>query len=165
VIPKVEFTGRTMSLPRPVTSAQLRRAETEYARQRKQVDSNPRYRYDNIVNMDLDMPEKSTQDFEGPGMASKVDGILHMNLHGDDGNDVVFAGIEVSNGLSNPYMHYPGDQPASAVNGVAADAKGDRAKSGKKKSSSGGSSAAAASAGASSAGASGTSRPKSAARR
>ena len=65
---------------RPITSTQLKRSETEYARQRyfylvsitmfclfpihrKQFDSNPRFRGENIINLDLDMPEKTTQVF------------------------------------------------------------------------------------------------------
>lgn len=33
--------------------------------QRKQYDNNPRYKYDNILSMDLDAPEKTTQEFQG----------------------------------------------------------------------------------------------------
>ena len=33
----------------------------------KQVDSNPRYKYDNIMATELDMPEKNTQEFSGAG--------------------------------------------------------------------------------------------------
>ena len=28
---------------------------------RKQFDTNPRYRYDNIASLDMDLPEKTTQ--------------------------------------------------------------------------------------------------------
>ncbi|CAN0273620.1 unnamed protein product, partial [Scytosiphon promiscuus] len=29
-----------------------------------------RYKYDNIIAQDLDMPERTTQEYEGPGMVS-----------------------------------------------------------------------------------------------
>ena len=53
------FCARGCSLPR-------------YARHRKQYDPNPRYKYDNIVSLELDPPERTTQDFEGPNMLSRV---------------------------------------------------------------------------------------------
>jgi hypothetical protein len=42
------------------------------SRSRKQYDKNPRYKYDNIINMDLDMPESTTQSYQGPHMVSNV---------------------------------------------------------------------------------------------
>lgn len=108
IIPKIELAGRPARMARPITSTQLRRSETEYARQRKQFDSNPRFRYDNIINLDMEMPEKTTQEFEGPGMVSKVDNVLGMNLHATDDNEEVHIANEANNGLSNPYMQYPG---------------------------------------------------------
>lgn len=54
------------------------------------MDTNPRYKYDNILATDLDMPEKTTQEFAGPGMKSRVDQILAMDINGDDGDDVTF---------------------------------------------------------------------------
>lgn len=74
---------------------------------RKQYDSSPRFRYDNIISLDMDMPEKTTQDFEGPGMSSKVDNVLGMHLHGNDEGDEV---IIDQAGLANPYLHYPGTE-------------------------------------------------------
>jgi kinesin family member 3B len=60
-IPKVEFSGNKVRAHRPISSTKLRRPETEYARHRKQYDSNPRYKYDNIVASELDMPDRTTQ--------------------------------------------------------------------------------------------------------
>jgi len=61
VIPRADMTGNKIRIARPVSSTKLRRPETEFARNRKQFDPNPRYRYDNITSMDFDMPEKTTQ--------------------------------------------------------------------------------------------------------
>eukprot|EP01006_Ploeotia_vitrea_P054289 TRINITY_DN67869_c6_g4_i1.p1 TRINITY_DN67869_c6_g4~~TRINITY_DN67869_c6_g4_i1.p1 ORF type:complete len:778 (-),score=48.57 TRINITY_DN67869_c6_g4_i1:607-2940(-) len=143
-IPKLESAGRNMKMLRPITNTQLKRSETEYARQRKQFDSNPRFRYDNIINLDIDMPEKTTQDFEGPGMVSKVDNILGMNFHAADDSEDINLGPEAS-GLTNPYLQYPGNNNDN-------ENTESKPKASKKKSSSGGSSNT-------------SSRPKSAARR
>jgi kinesin family protein 3/17 len=60
---KLDLTGNALraNMNRPVSSSKLRRSETDFARQRKQYDSNPRYKADNLFAMDLDMPEKTTQ--------------------------------------------------------------------------------------------------------
>ncbi|KAJ1426240.1 kinesin-like protein, partial [Ochromonadaceae sp. CCMP2298] len=90
IIPKMEVAGSLWkaSIKRPISSAKLRRPETEFSRQRKQIDASPRYRYDNILLTELDMPEKTTQEFAGPGMKSRVDQILAMDINGDEGEDV-----------------------------------------------------------------------------
>lgn len=83
----------------------------------KQVDTNPRYKADNILTTELDMPEKTTQEFAGPGMKSRVDQILAMDLNGDDGDDVQFNSGDA---IPSPYLSYEGG-PAGAP-----DANGDR---------------------------------------
>ena len=69
VIGKLELTGNNnnKASPRPISNPKLRRPETEFTRSRRQVDASPRHRYENVASLELDLPEKSTQDFEGPG--------------------------------------------------------------------------------------------------
>jgi hypothetical protein len=62
--------------------------------------------------MDMDPADKTTQEFEGPGMVSKVDPILRMNINGDDGDDIIFA--DIGGGIPNPYQQYSTDGGASA---------------------------------------------------
>lgn len=97
---------------RPKSSSKLRRPESEYSRQRKQYDPNPRYKYENIANMELDMPEKTTQDFEGPGMSSRVDPVLGMSINEDDGDDIEFSNVEA---IASPFLHYGGDVGGTSV--------------------------------------------------
>jgi len=108
MLPKLELSGNQLrsKLGRPISSSRLRRPETEYSRHRKHFDGNPRYKYDNIVNMELDMPEKTTQDFEGPQMVSRVDNVLAVDIYTDEGDDVSFSN---DSGPGNPYLHYTGD--------------------------------------------------------
>ncbi len=108
---------------------------------RKQYDSNPRYKGENVYAMDLDMPEKTTQEFAGPGMKSRVDQVLGMDLNGDDGDDVTFSSAD--HAISSPYLTY-GNELGTANGGNNMDreratddrsTRGDKArpKTGKKK--------------------------------
>lgn len=114
-IQKLELSGNQLhgAKRRPISSGKLRRPESEYARQRKKNDSNPRFKYDNTLSMDLDLPDKTTQDFEGAGMTSRVDPVLGMGINDadDDDNDIVFSTIEP---IANPYLQYSSaDGPGS----------------------------------------------------
>lgn len=62
-IPKLELSGNRVRLNRPISSNKQRRPETEFARTKRTqgVDPNPRYKIDSIVNLELDMPERTTQ--------------------------------------------------------------------------------------------------------
>lgn len=55
---RLQQTGQTPYVPSPSTN-------NANLSQRKQYDNNPRYKYDNILSMDLDAPEKTTQEFQG----------------------------------------------------------------------------------------------------
>lgn len=44
----------------------MKRPTSEYSRIAKGLgDLNPRYKFDNILQLDLDMPERTTEDYEG----------------------------------------------------------------------------------------------------
>ena len=105
VVQKLDLSGNRIRSARPVSNSTLRRPESEYARQRKQYDNNPRYRYENIISMDLDKAEKTTQDFDGPGMVSRVDPVLAMNINDNDDEEITFA----DSGIPNPYLQYGND--------------------------------------------------------
>jgi kinesin family protein 3/17 len=157
MIPKLDFAGNKIRQTRPISSSKLRRPETEYARHRKQYDGNSRYKYDNIIATELDMPERTTQEFEGPGMVSRVDNILSSGMNDDADDTVSFSIVDTS--PQNPYLHYTPDSSESVVK--LDDGKSDKAsrpKSGKKTGSSKSGSSGSSTAG-------GSSRPKSAAKR
>jgi hypothetical protein len=51
---------------RPQSAVGLKRPTSEYSRIAKGLgDLNPRYKFDNIIQLDLDMPERTTEDYEG----------------------------------------------------------------------------------------------------
>ena len=44
----------------------MKRPTSEYSRIAKGLgDLNPRYKFDNILQLDLDMPERTTEDYDG----------------------------------------------------------------------------------------------------
>eukprot|EP00054_Salpingoeca_dolichothecata_P024883 m.171183 g.171183 ORF g.171183 m.171183 type:complete len:769 (-) comp25172_c0_seq2:254-2560(-) len=61
-----------------------RRAITEYARMRANVDRNPRYKADNILQLELDMPERTTHDYAGPVLAPRVQAALDDALKDEE---------------------------------------------------------------------------------
>ena len=51
---------------RPQSAVGLKRPTSEYSRIAKGLgDLNPRYKFDNILQLDLDMPERTTEDYVG----------------------------------------------------------------------------------------------------
>ena len=98
---------------RPLSSSKLRRPETEFARNRRQYDPSPRYRQESIISMDLDPSEKTTQEFEGPSMVSRIDQVLGMDIDEDD-EEVQFS---VEPPTPNPYMNYGGSDNLGQTGG------------------------------------------------
>ncbi|CAM9533070.1 unnamed protein product, partial [Hapterophycus canaliculatus] len=130
LIPRLELAGNSIRMRRPVSAAGLPRPETEYARHRKGYDSNPRYKYDNIIAQDLDMPERTTQEYEGPGMVSRVQPAVVMPLDADE-EEVTFSTV-ADTAPPQPYLQYgPDESGASGDKGAGAGAGdaggGDRA--------------------------------------
>ena len=69
---------------RPHSTKGLRRPETEYARHRSQYDPDTRYKAENIVLLDLENVERTTQDYAGPDMRSHCQVILETSLDQED---------------------------------------------------------------------------------
>lgn len=69
---------------RPQSAVGLKRPTSEYSRIAKGLgDLNPRYKFDNIIQLDLDMPERTTEDYEGqPSM--KVQQAIQAILQEDN---------------------------------------------------------------------------------
>ncbi|DAZ94857.1 TPA: hypothetical protein N0F65_008159 [Lagenidium giganteum] len=68
---KMETRPMSLRPKRPVSRRGARRIESEYARRNKLIDPmNVRWRSDNVVLLDMEMPERRTRDFEHGGAAS-----------------------------------------------------------------------------------------------
>lgn len=69
---------------RPQSAVGLKRPTSEYSRIAKGLgDLNPRYKFDNILQLDLDMPERTTEDYEGQPSA-KVQQAIQAILNDND---------------------------------------------------------------------------------
>ena len=110
-IARLDLAGNNVRARRPISAAGARRPESQFARNRQKYDPNPRYRADNITNFDLDMPERTTQDYEGPAMSQRVQAALNAALVGEE-DEVTFDPPENLPDASNfnPYLNYGGDE-------------------------------------------------------
>ncbi|KAL7535976.1 hypothetical protein ACHAXR_006842 [Thalassiosira sp. AJA248-18] len=66
---------------RLMTKQSLHRPESDYARRRKMVDPNPRYHTQDIVELDIAMPARSTPAYDDPNTESKIAAILAMDIN------------------------------------------------------------------------------------
>lgn len=108
-IARLEFAGNNVNSRRPISSTGRRRPESEYARHRQSYDPNPRYKADNVGTLDLEMPERTTQDYEESHMSQRVAAAINAALVGDE-EEVMMAAPENLPSF-NPYLSYSGDDP------------------------------------------------------
>lgn len=58
---------------RPVSASGQRRPTSDFAKLANAMgDMNPRFKSENILNLELDLPERTTYDYEGPGVDPRV---------------------------------------------------------------------------------------------
>lgn len=63
--PPVQAKKSNSKSSRPQSAVGMKRPTSEYSRIAKGLgDMNPRYKFDNILPMDLDMPERTTEDYQ-----------------------------------------------------------------------------------------------------
>jgi len=81
----LHLSGNSLRAKRPNSALGLKRPTSEYARLAKNLgDTNPRFRADNIMNLDLDMPpEKFLDDFDG-NLSQKVQNTINTALNEDE---------------------------------------------------------------------------------
>jgi len=125
-IPRLDITGNARRSQRMVSVNGLPRPESEYTRKCRRHDTNPRYRYDNVIDLELERPDRTTQDYEGPGMAkSQLSDILNMTMFDeiDPSGDVQYT---TSTSPKNPYYQY--DKKSASEDG-SSKSKRSKAKS------------------------------------
>ena len=81
-IPALKIEGRDLDVmrERSMTSQSLHRPETDYARQRRLVDTNPRWRTEDVVDLEIIMPARTTPHRDDPNTVGKIRAILAMDL-------------------------------------------------------------------------------------
>ncbi|XP_009900091.2 kinesin-like protein KIF3B [Dryobates pubescens] len=90
-------------MKRPVSAVGYKRPLSQHARTSMMIRPETRYRAENIVLLELDMPSRTTRDYEGPAIAPKVQAALEAALQDEDEIQVDASTFEsTSNKKSKP---------------------------------------------------------------
>ncbi|XP_075450277.1 kinesin-like protein KIF3B [Ascaphus truei] len=73
---------------RPLSAVGYRRPLSHHAKMSMMIRPEARYRAENIVLLELDMPSRTTRDYEGPTIAPKVQAALEAALQDEDDMEV-----------------------------------------------------------------------------
>ncbi|XP_076285270.1 kinesin-like protein 68D [Lasioglossum baleicum] len=76
------------SIKRPTSIPGARRPVSEYARIAQAMGRGCRYAGENILNLDLDMPARTTMDYQGPAIAPTIQAVLEEALRDEGDIDV-----------------------------------------------------------------------------
>lgn len=107
---------KTSQGKRPSSAVGLKQPTSEYARIAKGLgDTNTRFRHDNILSLDLDLPERTTEDYNG-FISGKIKNMINAIINDID-DDATFVPIEsythVEEGAEKP-KPAGGKRPGSA---------------------------------------------------
>uniref|UniRef100_A0A8C2FRQ5 Kinesin-like protein n=1 Tax=Cyprinus carpio TaxID=7962 RepID=A0A8C2FRQ5_CYPCA len=111
-------------MKRPVSAVGYRRPLSQHARVAMLMRPDVRYKAENILLLELDLPTRTTKDYEGPVIAPKVAAALEDALREEDEIQVDASGLRASLGSS------PGLSASAA--GFSKKPKSGRPKTGKK---------------------------------
>eukprot|EP00741_Cyanophora_paradoxa_P003300 tig00000692_g3207.t1 len=90
---RIAHAGNNVRAKRPPSAVGLRRPVAESARVAAAMgDQNPRYRYENIINLELDMPERTTQDYEGAQGAQRMQAAINAAMADEQADEGAAAG-------------------------------------------------------------------------
>ena len=99
---------------RPSSAVGLKQPTSEYARIAKGLgDTNTRFRHDNILSLDLELPERTTEDYNG-FISGKIKNMISAILNDID-DDATFVPIEsYTNAVEEDKPKQAGKRPGSA---------------------------------------------------
>lgn len=73
---------------RPTSALGNRRPVSEYARVAAAMGGNPRFKGENILMVELDMPNRTTRDYDGPQVAPRIQAALDAALQDEADIDI-----------------------------------------------------------------------------
>ncbi|KAL9978343.1 hypothetical protein ACROYT_G015844 [Oculina patagonica] len=82
--PSSQNSSQQAMAKRPVSAVGNRRPITEYAKMAAAMGGHMRYKAENIIMIELDMPNRTTRDYEGPAVAPKVQAALDAALQDEE---------------------------------------------------------------------------------
>lgn len=106
--------SKTVQGKRPSSAVGLKQPTSEYARIAQGLgDTNTRFRHDNILNLDLDLPERTTEDYNG-FISGKIKNMINSIINDID-DDASFVPIESYTHVEDVERNKPsGARPGSA---------------------------------------------------
>ncbi|XP_017575650.1 kinesin-like protein KIF3B [Pygocentrus nattereri] len=113
-------------MSRPVSAVGYRRPLSQHARMAMMMRPDARYRAENILMLELDLPSRTTKEYEEPVIAPKVAAALEDALREEDEIQVDASGLYANMGSS------PGLGPGAMAGGFSKKPKSGRPKTGKK---------------------------------
>lgn len=87
---------------RPISALGNSRPVTQYAKMAAAMGGNPRYKGDNIIALELDMPNRTTRDYEGPAVAPRIQAAIDAALRDEEDIDVDGTPAIFSNKSAKP---------------------------------------------------------------
>jgi kinesin family protein 3/17 len=100
ILPNLHLSGNSLRAQKPGSSMGLIRPTTEYARMAKNFgDPNLRFRGDNVLDLPLDLPEKTVEEFDG-GISEKMQNAINTALNEED-EDITLMNLE-----NQPNVYY-----------------------------------------------------------
>ena len=107
-IPRLNLSGNAILMKKRMMNNQgLSRPETEYSRKMRTKDSNPRYRQDNIINLEIEMPGRSTESYDGSYRNRTICDILDSSINDEMEELSASSFVENENDVpGNPYFEY-----------------------------------------------------------
>ncbi|XP_046380211.1 kinesin-II 95 kDa subunit-like [Haliotis rufescens] len=73
---------------RPISALGNRRPVSDFAKVSAAMKGNPRFKGENILEIEMDMPNRTTRDYEGPAVAPRVQAALDAALQDEDDLDI-----------------------------------------------------------------------------
>lgn len=86
--------------------------ETDYARRRRQYDPDTRYRQENVIELELNMPKRTTEKYTEPDMITRAMKLIDEQIFCDDPRSNPL--LPVDEPIKNPYLHYSSDENSTA---------------------------------------------------
>lgn len=84
LMPISQVPNTQISEKRPVSTTGSRRPVSQYARMASSMGGNPRYKGENILQVELDMPNRTTRDYDAPVVAPHLQAALVDALREED---------------------------------------------------------------------------------
>lgn len=91
--------GNETMAKRPISAIGNKRPISEFARKAAILDGNFRFKGENILEVELDMPTRTTRDYEGPSIAPKIQAVIDAALEDEGDIDIDDSQISGQNSV------------------------------------------------------------------